>query len=43
MKCIVEGTIVANIDTEFGLDSIAQAHEYLESGQANGKVLISMA
>jgi NADPH:quinone reductase-like Zn-dependent oxidoreductase len=42
MKCIVEGTIVANIDTEFGLDSVAQAHEYLESGQANGKVLISM-
>ena len=35
-------TKVANIDVEFGLDSIVEARQYLESGQANGKVLISM-
>ncbi|MFT5482056.1 MAG: NADPH:quinone reductase-like Zn-dependent oxidoreductase [Halieaceae bacterium] len=43
MKCIRDDGIVANIDSEFGLDSIVQAHQYLEAGQANGKVMIRVA
>jgi NADPH:quinone reductase-like Zn-dependent oxidoreductase len=40
MKIVEEGKIAANVDTEFPLDSIIDAHRYLESGQANGKVMI---
>ena len=43
MQRIGENTIVANVDTEFPLDSIIEAHQYLEAGQANGKVMICVS
>jgi NADPH:quinone reductase-like Zn-dependent oxidoreductase len=42
MENVEKGSIVANIDAEFPLDAIAEAHQYLEGGRANGKVLISI-
>jgi alcohol dehydrogenase len=43
MKLVAEGKITANVDTEFPLDAIIEAHRYLESGQANGKVMIRVS
>jgi NADPH:quinone reductase-like Zn-dependent oxidoreductase len=43
MQRIGEHEIVANIDTEFPLDSIVEAHQYLEAGLANGKVMIGVS
>ena len=43
MKLLGEGSIMATIDSEFPLDSIVEAHQYLEAGRANGKVIISMS
>jgi|TARA_B110000503_G_C7171531_1_gene424531 NADPH:quinone reductase-like Zn-dependent oxidoreductase len=43
MQCIGERKIVAHIDTEFPLDSIIEAHQYLEAGLANGKVMICVS
>jgi NADPH:quinone reductase-like Zn-dependent oxidoreductase len=37
-----KGHIVANIDSEFSLDSISEAHQYLETGRGSGKVMISI-
>jgi NADPH:quinone reductase-like Zn-dependent oxidoreductase len=43
MKLVGDGKIVATIDTEFPLGSIVDAHQYLEEGRANGKIIISMS
>ncbi|MFT5335170.1 MAG: NADPH:quinone reductase-like Zn-dependent oxidoreductase [Halioglobus sp.] len=43
MGYLEEGKIVASIDAEFDLESITEAHRYLEGGQANGKVMICVA
>jgi NADPH:quinone reductase-like Zn-dependent oxidoreductase len=42
MSRLGEGKIVANIDTEFTLESIREAYAYLEAGRASGKVMISV-
>ncbi|MFT6365310.1 MAG: NADPH:quinone reductase-like Zn-dependent oxidoreductase [Bacteroidia bacterium] len=43
MKYLEEDKIVANIDAEFDLKSVADAHQYLEEGHANGKVMICVS
>lgn len=43
MKCLSEGKIAANIDRQFMLDETGDAQQYLESGQANGKVLVCVS
>ena len=37
------GKLVVNIDSEFPLDQIADAHERSESGRAQGKIIINVA
>jgi len=32
-----------NIDSEFSLDQVADAHERSESGRAQGKIIINVA
>ena len=43
MARVGEKKIVANIDAEFPLESIVEAHHYLEGGRANGKVMIRIS
>jgi NADPH:quinone reductase-like Zn-dependent oxidoreductase len=43
LQRIGEGKIVANIDTEFPLAAVIEAHQYLEGGHANGKVMIKVS
>ncbi len=37
------GQLKVNIDSEFGLDQIAQAHERSETGRAQGKIIINVS
>ncbi|MEM8593662.1 MAG: NADP-dependent oxidoreductase [Pseudomonadota bacterium] len=37
------GKLVVNIDSEFSLEHIAQAHERSESGRAQGKIIINVS
>ena len=37
------GKLVVNIDSEFSLDQVADAHERSESGRAQGKIIINVA
>lgn len=37
------GKLKVNIDSEFGLDEIAKAHERSESGRAQGKIIINVS
>ena len=43
MKCMSEGNIVATIDRQFPLEETSDAQQYLESGHANGKVLVCIS
>ena len=36
------GSIFLNIDTIFKLDEVRQAHEYLESNRAQGKLVVEI-
>ena len=40
---IDRGSIRAVVDREFGLDEIVAAHEYCESGRAQGKIVVRVA
>lgn len=37
------GKLIVNIDSEFSLDQVADAHERSESGRAQGKIIINVA
>jgi len=37
------GQLKVNIDSEFGLDQVAKAHERSESGRAQGKIIINVS
>jgi NADPH:quinone reductase-like Zn-dependent oxidoreductase len=37
------GKLVVNIDSEFSLDQVAQAHERSETGRAQGKIIINVS
>lgn len=37
------GQLKVNIDSEFGLDQVAQAHERSETGRAQGKIIINVS
>ncbi|MFT5114565.1 MAG: NADPH:quinone reductase-like Zn-dependent oxidoreductase [Parasphingorhabdus sp.] len=37
------GQLKVNIDSEFGLDQVAEAHERSESGRAQGKIIINVS
>ena len=37
------GKLTVNIDSEFTLDQVAQAHERSETGRAQGKIIINIA
>ena len=37
------GKLKVNIDSEFGLDEVAKAHERSESGRAQGKIIINVS
>ena len=37
------GKLIVNIDSEFSLDQVADAHEHSESGRAQGKIIINVA
>ena len=41
-KLVEAGRIKPDIDRIFDLDDIREAHRYLESGQARGKVVIKV-
>ena len=38
-----KGQLKINIDSEFGLDQVAEAHERSESGRAQGKIIINVS
>lgn len=37
---VEKGTIKLNIDRVFGLDQVAEAHQYMEDNKANGKIVV---
>ena len=37
------GKLKVNIDSEFGLEDVAKAHERSESGRAQGKIIINVS
>lgn len=37
------GKLIVNIDSEFGLDEVAKAHERSETGRAQGKIIINVS
>ena len=39
---VENGSISLNIDTIFKLDEIRQAHEYMESNRAQGKLVVEL-
>jgi NADPH:quinone reductase-like Zn-dependent oxidoreductase len=38
-----KGQLKINIDSEFGLDQVADAHERSETGRAQGKIIINVS
>ena len=42
IQAIEDERIKLNIDKIYGLDQIVEAHEYMESNQAKGKIIIEI-
>ncbi len=40
LDAVADGTISLNIDKTFKLDEVAEAHRYMESNQAKGKIVV---
>ena len=42
IDAVVDGAIKVNIDKRFKLDQIVEAHVYMESNQAKGKIVVEI-
>jgi NADPH:quinone reductase-like Zn-dependent oxidoreductase len=42
IDAVAGGAIKVNIDKRFNLDQIVEAHEYMESNQAKGKIVVEI-